>query len=80
MHRDTLNTKYDADVQGKRLVRSMGFFFQKLGVNKKFFHIISVGILYFCTGRFGGKLCFEDLAATFFKKNLLVILQKAEAA
>ena len=37
MHRDTLNTKYDADAQGKQLVRSMGNFFQKLGVNKKFF-------------------------------------------
>ena len=37
MHIDTLNTKYDADVQVKRLVRSMGNKFQKLGVNKKFF-------------------------------------------
>ena len=35
MHIDTLNTKYDADVQVKRLVRSMGIFFQTLGVSKK---------------------------------------------
>ena len=28
MHRDTLNTKYDADAQGKQLVRSMGNFFK----------------------------------------------------
>ncbi len=38
MHRDTLNTKYDADMQVKRLVRSMGKTFQKLSANKKFFH------------------------------------------
>ena len=38
MHRDTLNTKYDADAQVKQLVRSMGKCFQKLSVNKKFFH------------------------------------------
>ena len=37
MHRDTLNTKYDADAQVKRLVRSMGKTFQKLSANKKFF-------------------------------------------
>ncbi len=36
MHRDTLNAKYDADAQVKRLVRSMGIFFQKLGVKKEF--------------------------------------------
>ncbi len=37
MHRDTLNTKYDADAQVKGLVRSMGKTFQKLSANKKFF-------------------------------------------
>ncbi len=37
MHRETLNTKYDADAQVKRLVRSMGKTFQKLSVDKKFF-------------------------------------------
>ncbi len=37
MHRDTLNKKYDADAQVKRLVRSMGKTFQKLSANKKFF-------------------------------------------
>ena len=39
MHRDTLNTKYDADAQVKQLVRSMGKTFQKLSANKKFFLI-----------------------------------------
>ncbi len=43
MHRDTLNTKYDADVQVKQLVGSMGKVFQKLSVNKKFFLIINQG-------------------------------------
>ena len=38
MYRDTLNAKYDADAQVKRLVRSMGKTFQKLSANKKFFH------------------------------------------
>jgi hypothetical protein len=38
MHRDTLNAKYDADAQVKRLVWSMGKTFQKLSANKKFFH------------------------------------------
>ena len=37
MHRDTLNAKYDADAQVKRLVWSMGKTFQKLSANKKFF-------------------------------------------
>ena len=36
MHRDTLNAKYDADAQVKRLVWSMGKTFQKLSANKKF--------------------------------------------
>ncbi len=40
MHIDTLNAKYDADAQVKRLVWSMGKTFQKLSVNKKCFHII----------------------------------------
>ena len=40
MHKDTLNTKYDADVKVKQLVRSMGNKFQKLGVNKKFFLLL----------------------------------------
>ncbi len=37
MHRDTLNTKYDADAQVKQLVRSMGKTFQKLSAKKKIF-------------------------------------------
>ncbi len=41
MHRDTLNTKYDADAQVKQLVRSMGNFFQKLSVNIFFLNRIS---------------------------------------
>jgi hypothetical protein len=37
MHKDTLNAKYDAGAQVKRLVWSMGKTFQKLSANKKFF-------------------------------------------
>ena len=36
MHRDTLNTKYDADALVKRLVRSMDFFFKNLVLIKVF--------------------------------------------
>jgi hypothetical protein len=36
MHRDTLNTKYDADALVKRLVRSMDFFFQNSVLIKVF--------------------------------------------
>ena len=39
MQIDTLNTKYEADVYAKRLVRSMGNKFQKISVNKMFSYI-----------------------------------------
>ncbi len=45
MHRDTLNAKYDADGQVKRLVWSMGKTFQKLSANKKFF-LFKIRIIY----------------------------------
>ena len=45
MHRDTLNAKYDADAQVKRLVWSMGKTFQKLSANKKFF-LFKIRIIY----------------------------------
>ena len=45
MHRDTLNAKYDADAQVKRLVWSMGKTFQKLSANNLFpslYYVINV--------------------------------------